>query len=115
MHAVTGRHLRVVTKSVTGQGSTINFVLGDEGWMAHAECRGSDPEMFFPGRGEDTGDAKQVCAVCPVRSDCLEYAMARGEKFGVWGGLSEKERRRLRSRRARIRALIAEVGEETAG
>lgn len=68
-------------------------------WRDHAACRGVDPDLFFPGRGEATAPAKAVCATCPVRAECLNYAMANGEKFGIWGGLSERERRRLRSKR----------------
>ena len=65
-------------------------------WQIAAACRGVDPDLFFTERGEKTSDAKAVCRGCPVREDCLEYAMANVEKFGVWGGLSERERRRLR-------------------
>jgi WhiB family redox-sensing transcriptional regulator len=53
--------------------------------------------MFFPERGESTADAKGVCAICPVQASCLDHAMATRERFGIWGGTSERERRRLRS------------------
>lgn len=65
-------------------------------WMEHAACRGVDPDLFFPARGEDQDAVKAICAACPVRFDCLDYAMVNSEKFGVWGGLSEKQRRALR-------------------
>lgn len=68
-------------------------------WHDHAACAGVDPDLFFPSRGASTREAKAVCAGCPVRSDCLEAAMAGGEKFGIWGGMSERERRRLRRER----------------
>ena len=68
-------------------------------WADHANCTGLDPEMFFPGRGESTTEAKAVCAGCAVRSECLEYALAHGVKHGVFGGLSERERRPLRRAR----------------
>lgn len=68
-------------------------------WQALGSCRGLDPDLFFPERGASTREAKEVCRGCVVREDCLEYALANGEKFGIWGGLSERERRRLRSRR----------------
>jgi WhiB family redox-sensing transcriptional regulator len=74
---------------------------GEPGWQALAACAGVDPELFFPARGEPTGTAKAICATCPVREQCAEYALARSEKFGIWGGLSERERRRERHRRRR--------------
>jgi WhiB family redox-sensing transcriptional regulator len=72
----------------------------DQSWQARANCAGVDPELFFPQRGASTREAKAVCGGCVVREDCLEYALANGEKFGIWGGLSERERRRVRRRRA---------------
>ncbi len=68
-------------------------------WRDHAECRGSGTDKFFPERGEMTTAAKAVCHGCTVRDECLEYALATGEKFGIWGGLSERERRRVRRQR----------------
>jgi WhiB family redox-sensing transcriptional regulator len=70
-------------------------------WRALAACRGCDPELFFTDRGESTNPAKAVCKDCDVRADCLEYALANKEKFGIWGGLSERERRKLRQARRR--------------
>lgn len=75
-----------------------------ESWQAFANCLGVDPDLFFPERGASTKEAKQVCQSCVVREDCLEYALANGEKFGIWGGLSERERRRIRRQRALARA-----------
>ena len=72
----------------------------DRSWQTRANCMGVDPELFFPERGASTREAKEVCRGCVVREDCLEYAIANGEKFGIWGGMSERERRRVR--RARI-------------
>lgn len=69
-------------------------------WQARANCMGVDPDLFFPERGASTREAKEVCRGCVVREDCLEYALANGEKFGIWGGLSERERRRIRRARA---------------
>lgn len=71
-----------------------------EGWQAHANCMGVDPDLFFPERGASTREAKGVCQGCVVREDCLEYALANSEKFGIWGGMSERERRRLRRARS---------------
>ncbi len=69
-------------------------------WQEQANCLGVDPDLFFPERGASTREAKAVCRGCEVRADCLEYALAHGEKFGIWGGLSERERRRVRRQRA---------------
>lgn len=63
-------------------------------WRERAACRGMNPELFFPTHGETTENAKRVCASCQVRADCLAAGMM--EKFGVWGGESEKGRRVLR-------------------
>ena len=79
------------------------FRPGDDGanrWQERANCLGVDPDLFFPERGASTREAKGVCRGCEVRAECLEYALAHGEKFGIWGGLSERERRRVRRERA---------------
>ncbi len=75
------------------------FDLGDRTWQGQANCLGVDPDLFFPERGASTREAKGVCRGCVVRDDCLEYALINGEKFGIWGGLSERERRRIRRQR----------------
>jgi WhiB family redox-sensing transcriptional regulator len=71
--------------------------------MADGACRTQDipTEVFFPSRGIDADTPKAICAVCPVRVECLEYALEIAAPFGVWGGLSERERRRIRARRKR--------------
>jgi WhiB family redox-sensing transcriptional regulator len=66
------------------------------GWNDDALCAQTDPEAFFPEKGGSTREAKKICAGCPVRAECLEYALGNDERFGIWGGLSERERRRLR-------------------
>jgi len=71
---------------------------GELGWQTEALCAQTDPEAFFPEKGGSTRDAKKVCGACNVRSECLEYALSNDERFGIWGGLSERERRRLRKR-----------------
>lgn len=71
-------------------------VVTEQPWTELANCRGCDPALFFPGQGESTRDAKAVCAACEVRRECLDYALRSGEKFGIWGGKSERERRRIR-------------------
>lgn len=75
----------------------------DGSWQDNANCLGVDPDLFFPERGASTREAKEVCRACIVRVECLEYALANGEKFGIWGGMSERERRRIRRARALAR------------
>lgn len=65
-------------------------------WQSDALCAQTDPEAFFPEKGGSTRDAKKICATCEVRAQCLEYALHNDERFGIWGGLSERERRKLR-------------------
>ena len=72
-------------------------------WHDLARCAETDPEMFFPEKGESVRPAKRVCAGCEVRAECLQDALDRGERFGVWGGLSERERRVLASQPAPVR------------
>ena len=67
-----------------------------EEWQDRALCAETDPEAFFPEKGGSTREAKRICSGCEVRSECLEYALAHDERFGIWGGLSERERRRLK-------------------
>jgi len=67
-------------------------------WQTDALCAQTDPESFFPEKGGSTRDAKRICESCEVSGQCLEYALANDERFGIWGGLSERERRRLRRR-----------------
>lgn len=70
--------------------------LTNEEWQERALCAQTDPEAFFPEKGGSTREAKKICLRCPVRNECLEYALAHDERFGIWGGLSERERRRLK-------------------
>lgn len=67
-------------------------------WQSDALCAQTDPEAFFPEKGGSTRDAKKICTSCEVRAQCLEYALLNDERFGIWGGLSERERRKLRRR-----------------
>jgi WhiB family redox-sensing transcriptional regulator len=81
-----------------------DFLLRDEDaeqrWQDKALCAQTDPETFFPEKGGSTREAKQVCTACPVSAECLQYALDHEERFGIWGGLSERERRRLKRRAA---------------
>ncbi|MBA2280492.1 MAG: WhiB family transcriptional regulator [Acidimicrobiia bacterium] len=79
-------------------------------WQDLANCLGVDPDLFFPERGASTREAKEVCRGCEVREHCLEYALANGEKFGIWGGMSERERRRIRRQRAIARRQTGAAG-----
>lgn len=76
----------------------MNLVQGNREWMADAVCPQADPEAWYPPKGGSIREAKRVCASCPVRLDCLDYALANDERFGVWGGLGERERRKLNRR-----------------
>jgi WhiB family transcriptional regulator, redox-sensing transcriptional regulator len=80
---------------------------GDRRWQERANCLGVDPDLFFPERGASTKEAKAVRGGCEVKTECLEYALRHGEKFGIWGGMSERERRRIRRQRALARRGLA--------
>ena len=67
-------------------------------WQSDSLCAQTDPEAFFPEKGGSTRDAKKICTSCEVRNRCLEYALENDERFGIWGGLSERERRKLRKK-----------------
>ncbi len=77
------------------------FAADEDGplsWQDRALCAQTDPEAFFPEKGGSTREAKKVCQSCDVKSECLDYALAHDERFGIWGGLSERERRKLKRR-----------------
>src|SRR5688500_13533021 len=87
-----------------GPGQGIAGLLGigaeadAQSWQEQALCAETDPEAFFPEKGGSTREAKKICTGCEVKAQCLEYALSNDERFGRWGGLSERERRRLRRR-----------------
>ena len=87
-----------------GQSQGIAGLLGiglegdAQSWQEQALCAETDPEAFFPEKGGSTREAKKICTGCEVKAQCLEYALATDERFGIWGGLAERERRRLRRR-----------------
>jgi WhiB family transcriptional regulator, redox-sensing transcriptional regulator len=87
---VTARPLRRRTPVMSALG----------GWRNRAACRGTDLAVFFPGRGESAEPARQICARCPVRQPCLEFALSHGIVHGIWGGLTDRDRRALRTRHA---------------
>jgi WhiB family redox-sensing transcriptional regulator len=69
---------------------------GVPSWREFALCAQTDPEAFFPEKGCSTRDGKKICAQCDVMMECRDYALLHDERFGIWGGLSERERRSLR-------------------
>ena len=93
------------------------FALISEGpasdWREQALCAQTDPESFFPDKGGSPREAKQVCLSCAVRVECLNDALDNDERFGVWGGLSEKERRKLKHNRIAHDATVENDSEPT--
>lgn len=65
-------------------------------WQDRGLCQQTDPEAFFPDKGGSTRASKKVCRRCDVRAECLQWALDKDERYGVWGGMSERERRRLK-------------------
>lgn len=76
-------------------------------WMQHAACRGEDPNLFFPRRGGDWDTPLAICRTCTVTDQCLQWALDHGEKAGIYGGTTERQRRRIRRDR-RLAELDAE-------
>ncbi|HEX6208360.1 MAG TPA: WhiB family transcriptional regulator [Actinomycetota bacterium] len=77
---------------ILGRGAVHHYIP----WQERARCREFDPEIFFPEKGGSSREAKRICAQCEVRIECLKYALRHDERYGVWGGMSERERRRLK-------------------
>lgn len=82
----------------TGSDLSFDALFGaiEQEWQDQALCAQTDPEAFFPEKGGSTREAKRICQACGVRDECLEFALEHDERFGIWGGLSERERRRLK-------------------
>ena len=97
----------ITTSSITVSATPVE---PEQDWHDDANCLGVEPDLFFPERGASTREAKEVCRNCVVQNDCLEYALANSEKFGIWGGMSERERRRIRRQRnASRQAALTEI------
>jgi WhiB family redox-sensing transcriptional regulator len=82
-------------------------------WQTRGLCRGVEPEVFFPVAEEDAGRAKQICGACSVREECLIFSLQNRERYGVWGGVTEKERQDMFRRGVAQRVLadsMAQVG-----
>ena len=93
------QELVIITSHATAAGNGGEEEVASElEWQERALCAQTDPEAFFPEKGGSTREAKRICAGCEVRSECLEYALQHDERFGIWGGLSERERRKLKRR-----------------
>jgi WhiB family redox-sensing transcriptional regulator len=89
----------VTELTATADGEMLADIFGlpeEASWQERSLCAQTDPEAFFPEKGGSTREAKKICTGCEVRSECLEYALQNDERFGIWGGLSERERRRLK-------------------
>jgi WhiB family transcriptional regulator, redox-sensing transcriptional regulator len=82
----------------------------DSEWMIRGLCRNEPPDRFFPSDGVGVEVARRICATCPVQEPCLEYALAQRIDHGVWGGASERERRRILKRRRNEAAQAAASG-----
>ena len=87
--------LSLVPEQIDAFGNDSELSEEDQ-WQERALCAQTDPEAFFPEKGGSTREAKRICQGCEVKDMCLEYALANDERFGIWGGLSERERRRLK-------------------
>ena len=110
MSSFSQPHLTLLTESSAEvfTAPALGATPSDESWRLEALCAETDPEAFFPEKGGSTREAKRVCVGCPVRMQCLEYALDNDERFGIWGGLSERERRRVKlSRRSEPLSALA--------
>lgn len=81
-----------------------------EDWREDALCAQTDPEAFFPDKGENPASAKDICRQCPVQIDCLDFAMRNNEPYGVWGGYTARERQYIRNRFGTKRGRPRNVG-----
>ncbi|HEY9410657.1 MAG TPA: WhiB family transcriptional regulator [Jiangellaceae bacterium] len=75
----------------------MNMMPDREPWMLDAICAQTDPDAFYPEQGVNVIEAVRVCRSCPVRVECLQYALDNNERWGIWGGVTERTRRRMRS------------------
>ena len=99
--AIAALHQEVIVDAPTvARTLFVRYVSEKPRWYDEAECKGLDPSLFYPDRGDSTAEAKAVCAMCPVQVQCAEHALATMEKNGVWGGTSERQRKAMRSRAA---------------
>jgi WhiB family redox-sensing transcriptional regulator len=94
---------RKVETMARGMGEPrFSFKISPPPFYEDALCAQTDPEAFYPEKGGSTREAKKMCLRCDVREQCLEYALEHDERFGIWGSMSERERRAEKKRRAAI-------------
>ena len=74
--------------------------LDERPWAAYAACRDVDPDVFFPASEEDSTQGLRICRGCPVKAECLDWALETRVRYGIWGGATERDRRRLLRRSA---------------
>jgi WhiB family transcriptional regulator, redox-sensing transcriptional regulator len=98
---VIRRHTFVVRTAPGLGGSDLLTAAAETAWQADADCRQVDAEVFFPEKGLSNAEAKLICMGCEARVECLEWALAKDEQHGVWGGLSRRDRVKLKARRNR--------------
>lgn len=79
---------------------------GNLSWKNKAKCLGIDPDLFFPDRGISSAEAKEICKTCEVAKECLNYALDNKERYGIWGGLNEKDRRVHLKERKKAKKLV---------
>ena len=78
-------------------GTLVSFVhKGTRDWQSEGACKGVEPDLFFTERGVSNQTAKAMCGLCVIKVECLDYAVTNNEAYGVWGGKSERERRKIR-------------------
>lgn len=80
------------------EATTVDLLGDAPDWQERALCSQTDPEAFFPEKGASSVEAKRICGRCDVKDECLDYALGHDERFGIWGGMSERERRKLKRR-----------------
>jgi WhiB family transcriptional regulator, redox-sensing transcriptional regulator len=90
------QELVIISSRTAVVGNDVDEAGNELEWQENALCAQTDPEAFFPEKGGSTREAKRVCMSCEVRVQCLDYALEKDERFGIWGGLSERERRRVK-------------------
>jgi WhiB family redox-sensing transcriptional regulator len=96
-------------------GPDVLNITGPPGWMTGGVCAQVDPDLWFPEKGGSTRQAKALCARCPVRPECLAYALAHDERFGIWGGASERDRRRMKPTATRPQGVPVRAPDKRAG
>jgi len=96
-------------------GPDVLNITGPPAWMTGGVCAQVDPELWFPEKGGSTRQAKALCARCPVHPECLAYALVHDERFGVWGGASERDRRRMKRTATRPQGVPVRAPDKRTG